>query len=389
MSRFFDFTLAGFEFNVMNRNTNPDLFLEMFRHNEHTSLRVPAMLSAGGWTHVAASAGNEGWKLFVNGMLVGTNATTEPWPTTGLGTNNYLGRSNYKAVYTSDADFNGQMAEVSVWRGVRTEAQVRQDMFQELTGKEPGLVGLWNFKDGTANDASGGGHHGKLMGQARVVEAQLPSASAMVPWSRLVLQVTNAAGAALPNVDIRAQVNGVEVGHTTGDSAGMAPLTVWTRAGAVDVAASGSNDLGGWRLAVPITPYAERTEPWKLGPAIHLAGRALALDAKTPHVGLVVELVRPAGEAATCTGCAHQPFALAGCPRELGLISFDSGPAIGRHELSGAAPGHLPRADECHVEAWVKWDRLGPAGDLFDFGKLGSEIWVSPGGGAGPRTPQT
>ena len=230
MSRFFDFTLAGFEFNVMNRSTNPDLFLEMFRHNEHTSLMVPAMLSAGEWTHVAASVGKGGWKLFVNGMLVGTNATTEPWPTTGLGTNNYLGRSNYKAVYTSDADFNGQMAEVSVWRGVRTEAQVRRDMFQELTGKEPGLVGLWNFKDGTANDGSGGGHSGKLMGQARVVEAQLPSAGAMVPWSRLVLQVTNAAGAPLPNVEIRAQVNGVEVGHTTSDSAGMAPLTMWTRA---------------------------------------------------------------------------------------------------------------------------------------------------------------
>src|SRR6185369_11059612 len=171
MSRFFDFTLAGYSLNVMNRQTNPTLFAETFRGDERTALEVQGILSLGRWTHVAATAGKDGLKLFVDGVLVATNATTGQFPARGLEKRNYFGRSNFHAVYTTDADFRGQMDEVRVWKGVRTEAQIRENMFKNLTGREESLAGLWNFEDGLANDASPAAHHGSLMGRAKVVEA--------------------------------------------------------------------------------------------------------------------------------------------------------------------------------------------------------------------------
>src|SRR5437016_14199802 len=50
MSRFFDFTLAGYELNVMNRNTNSTLHVETIRGGNLTTAAVPEMLSLGRWT---------------------------------------------------------------------------------------------------------------------------------------------------------------------------------------------------------------------------------------------------------------------------------------------------------------------------------------------------
>jgi Concanavalin A-like lectin/glucanases superfamily len=91
---------------------------------------------------------------------------------------NYLGKSNWSA----DSTFRGQMTEVRVWAVARTENQIRENVFKQLRGKEPGLVGLWNFANavnGIVKDSTPGAHHGKLMGNARVVAGQLrvPSAA--------------------------------------------------------------------------------------------------------------------------------------------------------------------------------------------------------------------
>ena len=295
MSRFFDFTLAGYTLDVMNRLTDPNLFSESFRGDDQTLLEVPGMLSLGRWTHVASAVGKEGLKLYVNGVLVATNAISTQFPATGMEKRNYLGRSNFRVLYANDADFHGQMDEVRVWKGVRTEAQIRENLFKNLTGKEVGLAGLWNFEDGTANDVSTAAHHGKLMDQAKVVEATLPTVSTLAPWSRLLVQVTDAAGVSIQNVAVRAETNGIEIARAISGAQGFTFLTMWAMAPAVDLVATGTNDFGGWQSAVSITPYALRTNVWKLGPASHLAGRATALDGKTPHANLVVELVQPDG----------------------------------------------------------------------------------------------
>ena len=69
--------------------------------------------------------------------------------------------------------FNGLIDEVRVWNRARAEEEIRSTMNQTLTGNEHGLVGYWNFDDGTANDLSPNGNHGQLKGDAKIVESDL------------------------------------------------------------------------------------------------------------------------------------------------------------------------------------------------------------------------
>jgi PAS domain S-box-containing protein len=373
ISRFFDFTFAGYAVNIQNRFDTSMLRMESFRGDDLTAIDLPDFLPANRWIHIAVTAGKEGFCLYVNGILVGTNDPPYQFNSSGLEKRNYLGRSNFKVKYPTDADFHGQMTEVRVWKGVRTPAQIRDNMFKRLTGKEEGLAGLWNFADGTARDASPAGHHGQLFGTAKVVEARLPSPGTLVPWSRLVIPVTDNLRARADGVVIRAEVKGTEVGRTS-EAQGQVALTVWTTEPVVDLVASGSNDLGGWRVAVPIEHYAVRTNAWVLGPAIHLAGHAIALDGKTPHVGLVVELVQPDGndthpDASSTTARPAVPIT-----ETMPVLQLDGS------SYAELPPGIFKSLDQATVEGWIKCDRLEPGLGFVAFGTYGTMILIANGG---------
>src|SRR3974377_2413625 len=109
------------------------------------------------------------------------------------------------------------MDEIRVWKGVRTAAQIRENMFKSLTGREEGLVGLWNFEDGAARDASPARHDGRLQGQAKVVAATLPTPETLSEWSRLLFTLTDSTGAPVPNATVRGEVLGRKVGEMTSD----------------------------------------------------------------------------------------------------------------------------------------------------------------------------
>ena len=389
-SRFFDFEDASVQIALMNPETSVGLFFFRFRAPTFADPRVnlvPGVLSLNQWIHLAVVTGNNFSRLYLNGDLLSTNDVPGTWrPNPFPPLKNFLGRSAMKGVRgAADTDLNGQMAEVRLWAGERTAGEIRTGLFNRLTGREPGLLALWSFDDGTANDSTTNAHHGKLMGQAKVVEATLPSATALAPWSRLLVKVTDAAGAPLQNFTLRAEVNGTEVGRATSGSQDVTPLTVWTTALAVDLVASGSNDLGGWKLAVPITPYAERTnDVWKLGRALTLAGRATALDGKTPQANLVLELVQPE----EVVGSARVARAESGVAADSRSTNSSSTEMLEERNFRRDAENRTPEArapqsaatnrvlqldgksfvelppnifngpTEATVEGWIKWDRL-------------------------------
>jgi signal transduction histidine kinase/ligand-binding sensor domain-containing protein/CheY-like chemotaxis protein len=374
MSRFFDFTLAGYSLDVQNRFRSSMLHAELFRGDEGSMAEIPGFLGLDRWTHIAVIAGPRGLSLFVNGARLSIEAARVRFSTAGVERRNLLGRSNWRVSSPLDADFHGQMAEVRVWKGARSAAQIRDNLFKRLTGKEEGLAGLWNFADGTAADASPGGHHGKLFGGARVREATLPTPESLVAWSRLLLEVTDAAGKPQPDVTIRAEVRGAEVGRVITGSGGIAALTLWVTGPAVDLVAAGTNDLGGWRFAVPIVPYAERTNIWALGPALRLAGRAAALDGKTPREPLVVELVQPVEPAAPSA-----EVKVATAPPDVAAATLTT--TRRALQLDGKGYVELPtgifgRLTEATIEAWFKWDRLYSETGLVTFGTYGEIIRI-------------
>ena len=73
--------------------------------------------------------------------------------------------------YSSGEYFDGAIDELRIWNVARTQEHIRETMNTALTGKEQGLVGYWNFDDGTAKDLSDNDNNGTLCEDARIVEA--------------------------------------------------------------------------------------------------------------------------------------------------------------------------------------------------------------------------
>src|SRR5205823_3486866 len=144
--------------------------------NRVSTVFLPDALRPNKWTHIAAVSGSTGMRLYVNGELLGTNAYRGNFPASKSGKTNYLGRSNWPAGQPGD-DFQGQMDEVRVWKVARAAEEIAANQFTKLTGREPGLIGLWNFNNatnGVAKDLSPARNDGKLAGNARVGLARLP-----------------------------------------------------------------------------------------------------------------------------------------------------------------------------------------------------------------------
>jgi hypothetical protein len=102
------------------------------------------------WTHVAITADGSGSKLYINGILEDTGGAAD------------FSYSNVRigGQYTSFWEVvPGQLDEVRFWNIVRTEAQIRQNMYREIDPSTSGLIAYYrlNESDGTttATDSAG------------------------------------------------------------------------------------------------------------------------------------------------------------------------------------------------------------------------------------------
>ncbi|MBI2924385.1 MAG: response regulator [Verrucomicrobia bacterium] len=364
-SRFWDFGDAGRSINVQNRGSEPTLHFEISAPDElggGASISLPGRLTLNQWWHVAAVSGPQGMKLYLDGQLVGTNAQRGSFAAMGVARKFFLGRSAWKVEQNPlDADFRGQMDEVRVWKVARTAAQIRETMFKKLAVSEPGLAGLWNFDDGTANDTSPGAHHGKLVGAARITVTTLPAQTEFAPWSKLVVRATDAAGTGLTNVTIRAESNGTELARTTTGRYGNYWLMLRSAALTVDLAASTPADLVGSRAAIPIAPYGEQRIDLILKPALHVAGKAIALDGKTPHVQLVIELVQPEGAETLKSEIAQSGLASAATDNRVLQLN-------GEDSYVELPPDLCNDLEEGTIEGWFNWQSFRQNSHLFEFG---------------------
>ncbi|MCA2719621.1 Calx-beta domain-containing protein [Microcystis sp. M169S2] len=97
------------------------------------------------WSHLAVVRDFSNQKLswYINGVKVNEtytifNSATPSNNPIYIGT----GYTNY---------FNGLIDEVRIWNKARTQAEIQADINRQLTGNETGLVGYWNFNEGSGN----------------------------------------------------------------------------------------------------------------------------------------------------------------------------------------------------------------------------------------------
>jgi hypothetical protein len=128
-------------------------------------------VATGEWVHLAATRtrANGIVLLYVNGVLegstVGNTHTLAEAPTVSI-----AGR-------TGRNFFSGLMAEVRLWRTVRTQAEVVDNMHRRLTGTEDGLVGYYRFDESsgaTAADGSPSANDATFSGPVAWIKADLP-----------------------------------------------------------------------------------------------------------------------------------------------------------------------------------------------------------------------
>ena len=125
---------------------------------------LPARSASQMWHHVAMTYDGNVARGYLDGTKVGE------FPATEMHIPLFIGASrDIKGI-----SFRGLIDEVRIWSVARTQEQIQSSMNTTLTGQESGLVGYWNFDDGTAKDLSPGGNEGVLYGNAQIVEAPPP-----------------------------------------------------------------------------------------------------------------------------------------------------------------------------------------------------------------------
>ena len=156
-----------------------------------------------------------------------------------------------------------------MWSEARTAEQIRSAMGQLLRGDERGLVGLWNFDAGTADDLSPNGYHGKLMGDAHCVEEPLPSA--LQPPALLMGNARNLDGEALILAEVFLHDQRGQIARATTDAEGAYQLVVFG-AGPFDVAARLEDQYGTWLRDIHLKPGERRRLDLELSPVPSVIG---------------------------------------------------------------------------------------------------------------------
>ena len=101
--------------------------------------------------------------IYRDGKKVVENNANADYKGTG---NLYIGCRNFG---NPEQYFPGELAEIKIWNKARTKAEIQGDMGKTLTGSEPGLIGYWPLRDGSAKDYSPNGNDGTIHGNPQTV----------------------------------------------------------------------------------------------------------------------------------------------------------------------------------------------------------------------------
>jgi signal transduction histidine kinase/ligand-binding sensor domain-containing protein/CheY-like chemotaxis protein len=312
---------------------------------------VPSVLEQGRWYHVAAVSGPGGMRLLLNGMLVATNAFTGSFSSTGNGATNRIGKTVTES--ETDPPFQGQIGEVRVWRVARTEAQIREAMFNDLTGEETGLAGLWDFRDGTVSDLSPGRHHGKLVGGARVVSSRRPARNGLRVPAVIEGSVSDLAGKPAGNAEVSLALVGPlaeEAGSpgpllTTTDENGYFRFVLQPLPTSYHLEVRSGDMLDRYRWT-DLKPGARVSVKLQLHPGESLSGQVLALDRRTPLENVVVQVVR--GAAGVEVATASEEIVATSSTDLKGAFQFVGLPD-GEYRVRAQVPGRFVYLDEGKV----------------------------------------
>lgn len=126
------------------------------------------------WVHVAAVFINglpnsNNVELYINGQRQTLAEMSPENPTTTsrkVSSTVYIGGWGYDNKY----DFGGNIDELKIWDGARTQEEIQDGMSTSITGNEENLLGYWKFDDLTLKDETKYGNNGQFINGASLGE---------------------------------------------------------------------------------------------------------------------------------------------------------------------------------------------------------------------------
>lgn len=257
------------------------------------TITVPDVLYIDQWYHIAAATGPGGMQLYLNGSLAGTHDFKGSFAAIDNGEQNLLGRSHWE----QNTAFFGQLADVRIWSQARSQDQIRKTMHRPPAANDATLVACWDFAQNDARDASGHGLHGQLIGNARCVPDQLPTAEQLIRPGVLHGQVKDPAGQSVPQAALHLEQPNAAPLTTQTDATGHYRLVVRAPSDGIYLLSAIHGESGAWREIVELAPGDAQRADLLLQEAARIAGTLLTLD-NTPHNNIVVQALRLHGDEA-------------------------------------------------------------------------------------------
>lgn len=117
--------------------------------NLSEQIRLPNVVTNGGWVHLASTWDGDMLRVYVNGILSGVSV---PTPAKGLFNLQGIGlRLGFLGV---ERGMDGNFDEVQVWDRALTDSEIQANLNRPLNGREPGLVLYWRFDEGEDDRAT-------------------------------------------------------------------------------------------------------------------------------------------------------------------------------------------------------------------------------------------
>ena len=155
--RFFDFGKGGagdMFLTVMGGRTNGNLEMTIHPNGGTYTINAGTTLQDGNWHNVVYTfdKGGDGMKLYIDGVLVGSNAyNTASFSDWGSGQNFYLGKANWNDPY-----FDGEMDQISVHNVALNGTMItelftsgRNSDLRNLNSIEGSMIGYWKVNEGS------------------------------------------------------------------------------------------------------------------------------------------------------------------------------------------------------------------------------------------------
>ena len=146
---------------------------------------APDTITLKHWHHVAATYDGQKMRLYVDGEEKGEQAVESDGIDYDPSNSLSIGRFQ-----DNDENFrwSGMIDEVRLWSVTRSPGQIKAAMQKRLKGDEAGLVGYWNFDDGSPIDRSVYGNHGMLHEGAEIRPVDLVLAGSNEPISAVLVR---------------------------------------------------------------------------------------------------------------------------------------------------------------------------------------------------------